>query len=145
MRGVDNVSIKDHWADGVRTHLGVSVAGFPNFFMLSGPQSPFANIPAVLDRSASFIGHILSRARAQDAQRIESTEEAVKAWGEQCQALLDAAPPIKAGLTVSSWFVGANIPGKKPSVLFYFGGAAAYFAELDKVAERNFEGFSIGT
>jgi cyclohexanone monooxygenase len=144
LRGVDGVSMKDNWADGVHTHLGMTVAGFPNFFMLSGPQSPFANIPAVLDQSASFIGRLLTHAGDRGAHRIESTDAAVKAWGEQCQALLEAAPPIKAGLTVSSWFVGANIPGKKPSVLFYFGGAAAYFAELDKVAEHDFDGFSIG-
>ena len=143
LRGRDGVTMKETWNEGVHTNLGLTVTAFPNFFMLSGPQSPFANIPAVLDRSVAFIGRILRYLSDRNLDRIEPTENATQEWGAKCQALLEAAPPIKAGLTVNSWFLGANIPGKKPSVLFYFGGAAGYFDQLDQVAERDFSGFAI--
>jgi cyclohexanone monooxygenase len=145
LRGRGGVTMKEKWDEGVHTYLGLTVAGFPNFFMLSGPQSPFANIPAVLHWSVEFIGQVLSYLRERGIERIEPTEEATAAWGDKCEALLDAAPPIKAGLTVSSWFLGANIPGKQPSVLFYFGGAAAYFDELQQVADRDFDGFAMAS
>jgi cyclohexanone monooxygenase len=145
LRGRGGVAMKEKWSEGVHTHLGLTVAGFPNFFMLSGPQSPFANIPAVLDQSVAFIGRVLRYLRERNLVRIEATEEASAEWAEKCQALLDAAPPIKAGLTVSSWFLGANIPGKKPSVLFYFGGAAGYFEELAQVADSDFAGFAMAS
>ena len=43
---------------------------------------------------------------------------------------------------MNTWFLGANIPGKTPSVLFYFGGADNYFKELEKSVDSNFAGFA---
>jgi cyclohexanone monooxygenase len=42
---------------------------------------------------------------------------------------------------VDSWFFGANIPGKKRTVLMYFGGALAYRKKVDEVAAKGYEGF----
>jgi cyclohexanone monooxygenase len=41
----------------------------------------------------------------------------------------------------TSWFMGANIPGKPMKPLFYFGGANAYFRELTQSAENDFPGY----
>jgi cation diffusion facilitator CzcD-associated flavoprotein CzcO len=143
VRGRGGVTMKEKWVEGPHTYLGITVDGFPNFFMLSGPQSPFANIPVVLDKSVAFIGRVLRYMRERGLDRTEPTEEAVKVWGDTCDALLDVVPPIKAGLTVRSWFVGTNIPGKKPGVLIYLGGAASYFDQLDQVADRDFDGLTM--
>ena len=48
---------------------------------------------------------------------------------------------LPAGESAHSWYLGANTPGKPRRVLFYFGGAAGYFQEIDKVADADFEGF----
>ena len=40
IRGRDGVALKDKWAAGPRTYLGLGSAGFPNLFTISGPQSP---------------------------------------------------------------------------------------------------------
>jgi cyclohexanone monooxygenase len=42
---------------------------------------------------------------------------------------------------VDSWFFGANIPGKKRTVLMYFGGVPAYRKKVDEVAAKGYEGF----
>ena len=34
------LSIQQRWQDGPRTYLGIMMAGFPNLFMITGPQSP---------------------------------------------------------------------------------------------------------
>ena len=40
IRGCDGVSLRDYWANGVRSHLGIASAGFPNLIYLYGPQKP---------------------------------------------------------------------------------------------------------
>ena len=42
IRGKDGVALKEKWAEGaqMRTYLGIATASFPNFFMITGPESP---------------------------------------------------------------------------------------------------------
>ena len=40
IKGRDGTSIRDKWKDGPHTYLGIMVSGFPNMFMITGPQSP---------------------------------------------------------------------------------------------------------
>lgn len=40
IRGLGGKSIKDKWAEGIATNLGLATAGFPNMFFMYGPQSP---------------------------------------------------------------------------------------------------------
>jgi cyclohexanone monooxygenase len=43
----------------------------------------------------------------------------------------------------NSWFVGANIPGKKRSLLLYANTAPAYRAKCAEVAANGYEGFQL--
>jgi cation diffusion facilitator CzcD-associated flavoprotein CzcO len=144
LRGRGGVSIAERWRDGAATYLGMSCDGFPNLFMILGPQGPFANLPPVIEAQVEFMGGVLARMREDGAERVEATPEAVDGWSRQCQELLDATI-IANGLEDRPWFLGANIPGKPVSVLFYFGGAAAYFGELARVADADFEGLSVSS
>src|SRR6185437_13023077 len=38
--GRGGLTLKKKWEGGPRTYLGLSVAGFPNLFMITGPGSP---------------------------------------------------------------------------------------------------------
>jgi cyclohexanone monooxygenase len=142
VRGRDGVSIAERWSERTGTALGMAVDGFPNLFMILGPQGPFANLPPVIHKQVEFIGRAIMRLREEDAERIEATPEAVRAWDAHCQELLDATI-IANGLEDRPWFLGANIPGKPISVLFYFGGAGPYFDELAKEADGGFQSFAI--
>lgn len=139
VRGKGGVTIQDHWKEGPRTHLGIMVDKFPNLFMLCGPQSPFANIPPVLEASITWFGKAIDKARKNNTPVIEATDAAVEHWTALMQELLDATL-LGKGLDVGTWFLGANIPGRKPSVLFYFGGADNYFKELRNSSDSNFPG-----
>jgi cyclohexanone monooxygenase len=44
----------------------------------------------------------------------------------------------------SSWYVGANIPGKPRVFLPYFGGFPAYIEKCNDVAKGGYEGFRLG-
>ena len=40
IRGKNDLPLKEKWAEGPRTYLGLTSAGFPNMFMITGPGSP---------------------------------------------------------------------------------------------------------
>lgn len=125
VRGCNGQTVKDAWAGGPQTYLGIAMAGFPNLFMISGPQSPFANIPVVVEGAVDFIARTIRHQHETGDRPIEPKRAAVDAWGKQLDELL-AATVIGKGEAAGTWIVGANVPGKARKVLFYFGGAGAY-------------------
>jgi cyclohexanone monooxygenase len=110
-------------------------------FRISGPQTPFANVPPLIESAVTWISQAIRRAREGGHHSVEATAEATAAWKKQLQAMLDATL-LGKGVEQHSWFLGANIPGKAHAVLFYFGGAEAYFNELQHSAEHGFPGFA---
>ncbi len=142
VRGRNGQSLADTWNHEVQTQLGICMNGFPNLFMISGPQAPFANIPMVIDRAANWIGGALRHLKASGQDRIEARPEACRQWTDYVQMLLDATL-LSEGSKLHSWFLGANIPGKKSAPLFYFGGAPRYFGEIDQEAQAGYPGFEL--
>ena len=56
IRGRGGELLKDHWSStGPTSYLGVSMAGFPNMFMVLGPNGPFCNIPPAIESQVDFI------------------------------------------------------------------------------------------
>lgn len=60
IRGQDGISIKEKWADGVKSYLGVASATYPNMFWIYGPQSPssFSNGPSTIVSSVHILALI---------------------------------------------------------------------------------------
>jgi cation diffusion facilitator CzcD-associated flavoprotein CzcO len=141
VEGRGGQTLKGRWQDGASAYLGLGVDGFPNLFTILGPQAPFANMPPIIDKQARLIGKAIVHQKATGQDVIEPTPEAMETWNATCQELLDMTL-IGKGIGDRPWFLGANIEGKTPSVLFYFGGAGAYFDELEQEAARGFSGFS---
>jgi hypothetical protein len=139
VRGRGGATIAEKWKGGPRTYLGITVDGFPNLFMVCGPQSPFANIPVVIDGIVEWIGRAIRYMRDNGLAVMEAEPQAVEAWRRRMDDLVNATvlPQGKR-----SWFLGDNIPGKPHVVLFYFGGAGTYRKECEAAADRGFEGFS---
>jgi cation diffusion facilitator CzcD-associated flavoprotein CzcO len=141
--GRDGVALRDEWASGPRTYLGLTIAGFPNLFAVAGPGSPsvLGNVVHHIEQHVDWIGRCLEALRARSLDRIEAQPEAVDAWGEHCRAVAEGTLFEKA----DSWFVGANVPGKPRVLLPYVGGAARYRGICDDVLQRGFEGFRLGS
>lgn len=139
--GRDVQTMKARWQYGPKTQLGVMVDGFPNFFMISGPHTPFSNFPPAIEAEVEWIGAAIRTLREDGHATMEPTRDAVEAWGKHIQEMLDMTL-LGAGTKVHTWYLGANMPGKTPSVLFYFGGAGAYFQELQASIDEGFPGFA---
>ncbi|MFN0089881.1 MAG: flavin-containing monooxygenase [Acidimicrobiales bacterium] len=128
--------LEEYWADGPRTYLGVSLPRFPNLLFVGGPHFPFANVPRGLDVQVGFVTGLLRHAAERGYTRVEVEEAAEEAWTEL--VLTSAAPFLVAD---TSWFRGANIPGKADRFMLYTGGLVPYGDRLDAVAEKGYEGF----
>lgn len=142
LRGRNRLLMKDAWQNGVRTHMGVTVNGFPNLFIISGPQTPFANIPIVIDNVVNWISAAIQKARRDGAGTVEATPESVEAWVRHIEELYAMTVMDKGDPTIHNWMTGSNIPGKARTIMFYFGGAGAYFHELEESIDKGFPGLA---
>ncbi|EXJ78156.1 cyclohexanone monooxygenase [Capronia epimyces CBS 606.96] len=141
IRGRDHTSLSEKWSKTLETFLGITVPGFPNLFMASGPQSPFANIPVCIDHEVNFIGRAISDLRQHGHTKMEPTEAAALQWATHVEESFKATLLGSSSAKVHSWYVGANVPGKPQNVQFYFGGVGNYFAQIEKEAAAGFPSF----
>ncbi|WHY95459.1 flavin-containing monooxygenase [Peribacillus simplex] len=143
IRGKDGVSLKEKWKEGsmVRTYLGLATAGFPNFFMITGPESPsvLVNMPTAIEQHVEWITDCLDYLREHNVEIFEPTVEAEEAWSKHCREVAEMTLYVKT----DSWYTGANIAGKPRSFLIYLGGFDTYKHKCNEVAASGYNGFTL--
>lgn len=123
IRGRDGATLKGQWEGGPTSYLGVATAKFPNWFMITGPQGPFTNLPPALEAQVLFISRLIERViQGGDGAVVEASEQAEAEWVALCNKLCEKSL-FKA---TDSWIFGVNIPKKKKAIRFYFGGMQKY-------------------
>jgi cyclohexanone monooxygenase len=139
--GRDGERLKDKWAEGPKSYLGIAIAGFPNLFIVTGPGSPsvLTNMMVSIEQHVDWITGCIADLMRRGGASIEATLEAERDWVEHVRAVADATLFRKA----SSWYIGANIPGKPRVVLPYLGGFPAYRRKCDAVAAGGYQGFLV--
>ena len=133
------ISIREKWEDGPRTYLGIMMAGFPNLFMITGPQSPGVKSQMILacEQHVDWVADCVQYLRDHGFSRIEAEQDAEDAWVRHNNEVADRTLYPLA----NSWYVGANIPGKPRVFMPYVGGVAAYKKKCDEIAASGYEGF----
>ncbi|MEQ9487944.1 MAG: NAD(P)/FAD-dependent oxidoreductase [Alphaproteobacteria bacterium] len=141
IHGRDGISLRDAWANGPRSYLGLSVAGFPNLFTITGPGSPsvLTNMIVSIEQHVEWIRDCLVRLREQGVTRFEAMEQAQETWVEHVAELADETLFPRA----NSWYVGANVPGKARVFMAYVAGQKPYTDVCDRIAANDYEGFSM--
>lgn len=139
IRTSDGQSIREKWADGPQTYLGIMINGFPNLFMVTGPGSPGVKSQMILscEQHVDWIADCITHLRGNDQAVIEPTAEAEAGWGQHVTEVGDSTLYPLA----NSWYVGANIPGKPRVFMPYVGGVQAYTQKIREVVENDYEGF----
>jgi cyclohexanone monooxygenase len=117
--------------------MGVCVADFPNLFMVTGPQAPFANLPTSIEQNAIWIADCIKKMESEGYDVFEPRQEAEDQWSAHVaevhkQTLMDV------GDQVHSWMMGANIENHEPRILIYFGGANVYYDKLRESVNGGF-------
>lgn len=139
LRGRNGVRIQDHWNEGPSAYLSLGTSGFPNMFMVLGPNGPFTNLPPSIETEVEWIASTIGHMEQNGYSTIESTPEAEAAWTETCASIASQTLFPKA----DSWIFGANIPGKKNTIYFYMGGLSAFRDTLASVVQDNYRGFKL--
>ena len=138
--GRDGLALREAWAAGPATNLGLQVAGFPNLFMISGPQSPsvMANVVKAIEQHVPFLADLIAHAEAEGVRTVEAEPEAAAAWGAQVDGIAQILVHSRA---TGSWYFGSNVPGKPRAFIAYAGGIPSYRAIIADVAAKGYEGF----
>ena len=138
--GVDGLALKEKWAEGPKTYLGLGSAGFPNFFVIAGPGSPsvLTNMVAQIEQHVDWITDCVDRMRQRGLTRIEASERAEREWAGEVNELAD----VTLFPTCNSWYLGANVPGK-PRVFMPYLSFPLYVERCDQVAANDYEGFEL--
>jgi cation diffusion facilitator CzcD-associated flavoprotein CzcO len=136
--GKQGKSLRDKWTDDPKAYLGLGISGFPNLFTINGPGSPsvLTNMLPSIEQHVNWIADCINWTESNGFKSIEATFEAEKTWAEHVNEVADAT----IFPTCNSWYLGANIPGKKRAFLPYLG-FPPYVDKCESVARNNYTGF----
>jgi cation diffusion facilitator CzcD-associated flavoprotein CzcO len=84
--GRDGRTLQEHWAGEPRAYLGITVPGFPNFFMLYGPGTNGGDIVSMLEAQADYAVRAVKRMRRGRVTAIEVKPSFEAAWNRWLQS-----------------------------------------------------------
>ena len=141
IQGSGGERLRNKWAAGPVTYLGLMIGEFPNLLMLMGPQTAAANFPRAAEMSVDWVTLFLEHMWAQGHQRFDVDETSESEWVEHVKAMYKGALLRKA----KSFFTGynSNIEGHeygKTRYNIYNGGVPRYANIVNEVADNGYEG-----
>lgn len=140
--GRNGMTLRDKWAEqGLRSNLGISAHGFPNFFMSLGPQTPYSNLPVPIQLGAQWLQRALKWAKDNGVERLEATPESEAAWAAEVERAGKATVMYSEGQKAKAWFLGENVPGKPQEFIVYMGGGQVYQQFCREAEETGYGSF----
>lgn len=144
IRGRNGLTLKDAWADGPVTFLGLQTRGFPNFFTLVGPHngSTFCNVGVCGALQGEWVTRMVGYMKARGLTCSEPTERAQDEWTEEVYR--DFSRTLLA--EANAWWVRVV---EKPDgtierrALVHVGGGPEYRKRCEQVAYHDYQGFEM--
>jgi len=136
--------MREAWlAEGPRSYLGLMVAGFPNLFTITGPGSPsvLTNMIASIEQHSQWIGDCLDHMRQKGLRTIEAQPQAQEEWVTHVAGLAEGGVRVHESCT--SWYLGANVPGKVRVYMPYAGGLNVYRDRCNEIVSGGYAGFAL--
>ena len=139
--GRDGVTLAEKWRAGPRAYLGVASTGFPNLFTITGPGSPsvLASMIQAIEQHVDWMVDCMAHMRDIGAATVEPILHYEDEWIEH----VNEVSKVSLRSTCSSWYVGANIPGRPRVFMPYIGGFPVYVQKCNEVMTNGFEGFIV--
>ena len=127
------------WVHPDLRSLGLTIDNFPNLFFTYGPHGPTAscNGPTCVQLQGAWIVQTVAYLCEHHITKFTPTTRAALAFKKRVEGLCSATLLAQ----VDSWYMGANIPGKKREAYNYTGGVVAYKQEIMAEIERGYPGF----
>jgi cyclohexanone monooxygenase len=138
LKGRNALPIQQKWAAGPLNYLGLMTSSFPNLFNVAGPGSTavFTNVIVAIEHHIEWIADCIEWLDAQGHQTIEPTAKAEADWVAHVNEVAQGT----LFLSCSSWYLGANIPGK-PRLFMPLLGFPPYVQKCAEVAQSGYPGF----
>jgi cation diffusion facilitator CzcD-associated flavoprotein CzcO len=108
VRGKGGRTLSETWAGGMTAHLGTTVAGYPNFFLLQGPNTGLGHT-SVITMIESQIEHVVNALRYLDSRGLAAVEpraEAQQAFVDLVDAKMKGTVWTSGGC--ASWYLDAR-------------------------------------
>ncbi|KAK1520331.1 uncharacterized protein CCOS01_10450 [Colletotrichum costaricense] len=141
IKGENGQSLKEKWAKGTTTHLGMMTAGFPNALFVYGPQGPtsFCNGPTCAELQGGWIRDTLVHLRKNGKRYINPRPDVEQEWRELVNRIGDETllPQTK------SEYMGTNIPGKPKEMLNFLGGVVEYTRRINDSLNTGLQDFTV--
>ncbi|UUW90094.1 flavin-containing monooxygenase [Pimelobacter simplex] len=143
LRGARGAVLADEWAAGPTTYLGLGVAGFPNLITLNGPGSPsvLANMSTHTEQQVDWGMDLIAYCREHGIDQAEPRRDAAEKWTDHLGEVAEGTLFVKA----ASWYMGANIEGKKRTFMPYIGGFGNYRRLCDEARDTGYAGYVLTT
>jgi cation diffusion facilitator CzcD-associated flavoprotein CzcO len=108
IRGRDGRSLADTWSGGAQAHRGTTVAGFPNLFMLVGPNTGLAHTSVVhmIESQLAYVLDALRHLERSDGAAVEARPEAQASYNAALQEQLRDTVWTTGGC--GSWYLDAQ-------------------------------------
>jgi cyclohexanone monooxygenase len=120
IRGRDGRTLTEKWqTEGTKTFLGLHSHGFPNLFIISGPQGGGGsfNFTDAIDAHADYVVWMLGTIRDRGATVVDIQRDAEVDYAEHCKQADIATAPLRDCL---SYYNGHG--DAEPGSLAYYGG-----------------------
>ena len=139
--GKEGRKLADKWSDGPRSFLGLAVEGFPNMFTITGPGSPavLGNVLMAIEQHVEWVFQCINDMESSGKSEIEADMIAEDEWMDHVEDL--ASETLR--YSCNSWYVGANVPGKKRVFMPYTGGYDVYRERCKDIADHGYSGFTL--
>jgi cation diffusion facilitator CzcD-associated flavoprotein CzcO len=141
VRGTGGLSLKEYWADGPHTYLGIMSRHFPNFFYPAGPHGAAGNNPRYGGDQVDFAAALIDYAREHGYQRIEVPATLEKDWTD----MVNTEAVSRSSFTEKSYFYGANVPGKARRFLLNPLGRPKLLELMEAAVKGDYAGFFPGS
>ena len=138
IRGRGNLTLKTRWSEGLTSHLGMMTEGFPNFFWINGPHSPFYNPILLAEYQCDFICDLITDLKADNTDLIEPLPEAEAQYVQLTNDIGNSTLYPQS----DNYYMGDNIEGKPRNTLFWFGGFPFYRKQC-RLARADWSGFRV--
>ena len=141
IRGLGGAKLRDKWAKGPVTYLGMMVNGFPNMIMLGGPQTAAANFPRGSEVAIDWVTPLLQHIWQHEYTRFNVSEASEQVWFDAVKASYDGLLLNKA----QSWITGynSNLDGHEYGHTRYnifATGGAEYTKHLQAASANDYQG-----
>jgi cyclohexanone monooxygenase len=137
--GRGGLTLAEKWRAGPRTYLGLASAGFPNLFMITGPGSPsvLASMIQSIEQHVDWMVDLMAHMRDTGARTFDARVADEDRWVEH----VNEVASVSLRSTCSSWYVGANVPGRPRVFMPYIGGFPVYVQKCNEVMDAGYDGF----